>query len=150
MNEMILPLQKRHRLIWTVLAIVLPIGFVSAYLAIQETPVNKATEEIQVFGEVSSQLSDDYFNIIERKDERTDSTIYHLIVEVLQPIRQSSSVLYISETEKVEDGRAIGLVNQQGKYVFNLQDAMQTNDKILFYNSIDKKVFHTLQHQLSE
>ena len=60
------------------------------------------------------------------------------------------SPVYISETEKVEDGRAIGLVNQQGKYVFDLQDAMQTNDKILFYNSIDKKVFHTLQHQLSE
>lgn len=147
---MILPLQKRHRLIWTVLAIVLPIGFVSAYLAIQETPTNKATEEIQVIGPITNQLYDDYFNIIERTDEQEDTTIYHLIVEVLQPIRQSSSVLYISETENVEDGRAIGLVSQKGKYVFELQDPMQTNDKILFYNSINKEVFHILQHQLSE
>ena len=141
---MILPLQKRHRLIWTVLAIVLPIGFVSAYFAIQETPVNKTTEEIQVIGAISNELSDEYFNVIERKDERTDSTIYKLIVEVLQPIRQSSSVIYISETEKIEDGRAIGLVNQQGKYVFELQDGMQTNDKILLYNPINKEVFNRL------
>lgn len=143
---MILPLQKRHRLIWTILAIVLPIGFVSAYFAIQETPTNETEEEIQVFGAISSQLSDQYFNIIERKDERTDSTIYHLIVKVLKPIRQSSSVIYISETENIKDGRAIGLVNQQGKYVFDIQDPMQTNDKILFYNSINKEIFHILSH----
>ena len=147
---MILPLQKRHRLIWTVLAIVLPIGFVSAYLAVQETPVNKVTKEIEVIGVISNQLSDEHFNVIEKTDGKTDSSIYHLIVEVLQPIRQSSSVLYVSETDKIEDGRAIGLVNQQGEYVFNLQDPMQTNDKLLFYNPINKKVFHTLQHQLSE
>jgi hypothetical protein len=141
---MILTLQKRHRWIWTILAVLLPIGFLSAYFAIQEVPTNSAGEPQVIRGEITAELYDDAFHIIERSDEREDTAFFHLIVDVLKPISQSASVIYISATDKVEDGRLIGCVNQRGRYVFELLDPMQTNDKILLYNPIQKTVFHIL------
>ena len=145
---MILPLQKRHRLIWSILAILLPIGCISAYWSICEIPINENTpKEVTSIGEKFNTREDDWFKIIERKSELNDSTLYQLSIEVKKSINQSATVVYISETDNIEQETAIGQLNSKGIYYFKIPDPLQTNDNLLFYNPITKEVFHVLGNE---
>ena len=145
---MILPLQKRHRLVWSVLAILLPIGFISAYMAIQEVPVNMTEEEKLYSAEKPfGEREDEFFKITEEESTFEGSIINILIIEIKKPINQAATVIYISETDQIDNQKAIGQLDKTGTYIFMLQDPLQTNDNILFYNPIHKEVFHILKSQ---
>lgn len=142
---MILPLQKRHRLVWSVLAILLPVGFISAYMAIQEIPVNSVEYEIFTNEKPFSEREDEFFKITEDEIILEDSIINLLTIKIKKPINQAAAVIYISETDQVDNQKSIGQLNKVGTYMFTLEDPLQTNDNLLFYNPIHKKVFHILK-----
>ncbi len=141
---MILSLQKRHRQIWTVFAIVLPVLFVMSYFYIPAQPINPATTDYSLFPMIYNEKEDAKFKIIERKLELEEEIKYQLQVIVKEPIRESSTLIYISENDKITDKIPVGQVFSKGSYTLKILDPLQKNDRVIFYNPITKKIFHRL------
>ncbi|MGB0864472.1 MAG: hypothetical protein ACPG19_10965 [Saprospiraceae bacterium] len=144
---MILSLQKRHRLIWTVFAIVLPLLFVWSYLSIPTTANNPTIEDYSLLPIVHNGIENDDFRIIERKIELEFDINYQLEFIVKKPIRQAATLIFIGENEAdIKDKAPIGQLFSKGNYSFPLFDPLQKNDNIYLYNPITKKVFYTIKN----
>lgn len=149
---MILPLQRRHRIIWTIIALLLPLLFVAALLSIPQPSENPASDySYELYPNQYNELQDEHFKITERKLETSDSILYQIVIEVKQPLREAATSIYITEMASTDVDNfdtsmrnAIGQVFSKGTYIFELFDPLQTNDGLVFYNPITQKVVHTL------
>jgi hypothetical protein len=146
---MILSLQKRHRQLWTVFAIVLPVFFVWSYLSIPTTAKNPITEDYSLLPIIYNEIENDDFKVIERKIELELDINYQLQVIVKKPIRQSAALIFVGENEAaIKDKSPVGQLFSKGNYSFPLLDPLQKNDNIYLYNPITKKVFYTLENKV--
>ena len=142
---MIVSLQKRHRQIWTVFAIVLPIVFVASYFTIPERAFEEESKDYSLLPIIFNEREDDFFKITERKLEREEDIKYQMEVTIKQPFKQTSALIFIAESESVQGKEPIGQIFSKGSYSFDLLDPLQTNDKIIFYNPLTKEVFHIVE-----
>ena len=129
-----LKLQKRHRLIWVLLAILLPIGFVSAYLVIPSptTQPYKATVSEAVIGE--DNLASVHYN----------STTSSLQVVLKKALTTPSTTLFLSNDETITNATLIGSLSSKKAYAFSLPKAL-SNTHLLFYDGIKQEVYHHIK-----
>ena len=149
---MILPLRKRHLFTWATLAVLLPVGFVSAYLVIPK-PV---ADRVEYFGQATPLekvlgTGDDEFFLVNYRSSIDDS-IKQVEIVIKKPLSKPFALAYLSvipEPATVEGLMLLGKLGSKGVYRFNLNQPViiSGNFYIVFFDFIKKEKFHSLKIQ---
>lgn len=138
-QRMIVSLQKRHRQIWTIFAIVLPILFIISYFAIRD--LNTTSDGILKSNSNYSNYNYSHSNVHFGYDSTT------IEVALQNDLRQSACLVFIASDNSIKNEEPIGQLFKKGIYTFKLSNPIEKNDKILLYNPISKTIFETIEIQ---
>jgi len=137
---MILKLQKRHRQIWTTFAVILPVLFVWSYTMMANDVKSSSDISLKEYSTLPNQLQEN-----PTIQGAFDSSM--LVLAVQKDLRQSSCLVFISKNEQLENLKPVGQLFQKGIYEFELQQAIEPNDKIILYNPISKTIIQTIENK---
>ena len=150
---MIRSLRKRHLSIWVVLGILLPIGFVMAFLAISEfEPVDQQLQFSleEAFPKVVGTGETDYIAVQIRQDPRT--LLKQIEIEVKQPLAAASALVYLTKSadQKIENGQLLSKLGAKGNYRIELDSTLsaQNTYQLLFYDQIKAAIIDKIQLSL--
>lgn len=134
------------------LGILLPVGFVSAYLAIPKPVADKIENysRIEPYEKIVNSASDEFFHANFR--QTPDGAILQIEIFIKKPLTVPSAVVYLSnapEPPGLESLKLLGALGSKGVYRFNfLHDLdLSTGYYLLFYDFIKKEKFHSLKIQ---
>lgn len=144
-----LTLRKRHLKTWIVLSILLPIGFVAAYLAIPAT----ANGTI-IPNEVNPTA---FFQIIKTADHPT--LLFNLRsnsegerqaeIVLKQPLTTPSTLAYLSDGDigSIQGKPLLGKLDNKTVYRFDLKDTNVPEDVryLLLYDLVKKQIYETIK-----
>lgn len=141
-------LRKRHRYMWFVIGIGLPLLCLEAIEGIvirptAEIPRLSCPADITDCGITERhEVSDHAINISLQKRD----SLSQISISYTQPIVSAFTLAYLTATEEVdESARLIGNLNEMGKYSFEVpNEALQGMSHIIIY---DKLNANTLYHQ---
>ena len=150
---MIRSLRKRHLSIWILLGLLLPIGFVMAFLAV---PKLDPVEQKLQFG-----LEEAYPNVIGSGEtdllavqvrENPMTGLRQIEIEVKQPLEAASALVYLTKSpaEEIVDGQLLSQLGAKGKYRIEL-DSMLSAQKtyhLLFHDQIKASTIDKIQLSL--
>ncbi|MEZ4886920.1 MAG: hypothetical protein R3E32_19480 [Chitinophagales bacterium] len=148
---MIPELRKRHKWMWLVLTVLLPLGFITAYSLIptSQVMVNQnfpATLPIPL-AKIVSIRNTPQFDIQLREDNVLG--LKQIEVVVKNALTRPSTHLYVSDksSKKVNDVLFLGILESKGTYRFNLNPSMtyQKTFILLFYDKIAGEVYLEVQ-----
>ncbi len=135
-------LRKRHRYMWMVLGIALPLLCLEAIEAIPQNviadiPRHSCTLDIGVCG-----IDDaDYPIVIEQVQNNNT-----LSIKVKAPIKSAFTLAYISNSQELEDNATLlGAVHTMGDYNFDIEGQISNGSYLLLVDKLNDK---TLYHQL--
>ncbi|MGB0929321.1 MAG: hypothetical protein ACPGVB_01000 [Chitinophagales bacterium] len=148
---MIPKLRRRHKWMWLILMILLPMGFIIAYSLIPESQelVNKqlpASKPIPLAKIVSIQKTPQ-FDVSLRED--VNLGLKQIEVRVKQTLTRPSTHLYVSDktSKEIEEALFLGILETKGAYRFNLNPAItyQNAFVLLFYDKIAGEIYEEVQ-----
>lgn len=141
---MIYQLRRRHRRMWIVLAIILPIGFISAYFAIPKTIYENNFEPWAAVSYSTITKSAETDNLL--VNVKKDNNLPGLQIEVMQkqPLHSASVLVYLAEqnTENIQATNLLGRLESGDTQRFILNDFL-SNFKtfhLLFYDNLKKEL----------
>ncbi|GAB2817410.1 hypothetical protein [Ferruginibacter profundus] len=138
---MIQPLRKKHLQIWSLLAILIPAGIISAYMIVPKEVVNKLT------GKNNAAALPVEIKKLERKNysaclrNSTDRKNYQLQINILNESTTPSSLIY--QLNK-DDNELIGRTASKGNYYFSLKADSSGSYSFLLYDIIHRQNIDTL------
>ena len=146
---MIHALRKRHRYTWVGLAILLPLGFILAFISIPDKQIESINLEIgQVVAlpDVVKSKAGTNVNITIRK--APDKSEQQLEIVVMHPLKSPAASVYLSAQpfDQAAGGQLIGQLGPKGVYRFNL-DSVQSqysNFYLLVYDHIKAQTIEQL------
>ncbi len=148
---MVPELRKRHKWMWLVLTILLPLGFITAYSLIPESQElrNKqlpATKPIPLTKIVSIRQTPQ-FDVSLREDNGLG--LKQIEVTLKETLTRPSTHLYLSDKSStgIENAQFLGVVTTRGSYRFNLNPSMtyQSAFVVIFYDKIAEQVYEEVQ-----
>lgn len=141
---MIYKLRRRHRNMWMILAVLLPIGFVSAYLAIPEFIHENEFEAWKsvAYSTIINSAETDNLLVNLRKDENLPGQQIEVLIK--QPLSSPGILVYLAEqpTENIRQANLLGSLEANGAQRFTLNDFL-ANFKafhLLFYDNLKKEL----------
>ena len=115
---MIKALQNRHKIIWLILAFLVPLGFVSALLVIPEPasddPILQESNDLNL--PIKRTLHTDNFKYHLRQSE--DESLAQLEVWIKKPLAYPSASISVRELDG--DYQPLGMLGPKGAYIFTL------------------------------
>lgn len=132
---MIRSLRKTHLTIWIMLAFLLPIGFVGAYMVIpQATP----------FVDHSNLVSGEAQFTLKRIDRANGDA--QLEITIIRPLTTPSTLVYLASQSStdIKTATLIGSLGPRGKYKLNLPSPLPVEPVVLFYDAINKNIYHQI------
>ncbi len=144
---MIKPLRKRHLQIWILLAILLPIGILSATIARRHVPPTNLIQPQSgtVLPVIIKQKETPQFTIQLRGNNSLEAR--QLLWINKQPLTIPTAAIYLTSSDKasLSGARYIGRIETRGTYVFNLPEYQQKEQMhFVVYDFIHKKIIYTL------
>lgn len=144
---MIKPLRKRHLQIWITIAFLLPIGIISAWIAIPQPLKDKllqpaSTQALPVIIK-NLQQRDPFIAIRSNADTSSLQLEWISGTELTFP---SALIYQVSDSEKnIESGNIIGRVDMRGAYHFPLKkDIANKNFHFIVYDIIHHKIIQRI------
>lgn len=142
---MIKPLRKRHVQIWACLAVLIPLGIISAWLAVPKPVQDRLLHPApsQAFPVIIKTISKNDYSVSLRRQE--DGSAVQLEWINISPLTSPSGIIYETGPEKglkdIEGTGLIGRIDSRGTYHFplkkNVQDAHRS---FLLYDIIHHQV----------
>jgi len=139
---MIKPLRKRHLQIWTLLAVLIPAGIISGYMAVPKQALNKLIQEDKT----------DALPVVIKKVERNDYSVYLRSSEdkknyQLQWINTKASTLPSSLIYQLNSAEKelIGRVESTGSYYFPLKEDTTGRYNFILYDIIHQQAIDTIK-----
>ncbi|MGI9544746.1 MAG: hypothetical protein ACR2MX_15900 [Cyclobacteriaceae bacterium] len=116
------------------LALLLPLAFIWAYMVTPEHSTNPLTLVVD---------TDELFLVKHLADQGTTGK---LEINIQQPLTAPSTLVYITDPSNPDIGKAIliGSLGPKGRYLLNLPATLPRDPVILFYDAINKKVYHQI------
>lgn len=148
---MIPELRKRHKWMWLILTILLPMGFITAYSLIPKSQelVNKqlpTTKPIPLT-KILSLKNTPQFDVSLREDSHLG--LKQIEVLVKKTLTRPSTHLYLSDksSKGIKQAQFLGILETQGAYYFNLNPSMtyQNAFVVMFYDKIGEEVYEEIQ-----
>ena len=138
---MIKPLRKKHLQIWMLLAILIPAGIISAYMAVPKEVLNKLLQQDQTEAlpvEVKKIEQKNYHAFLRCSANKKN---YQLQLNVIDESTTPSSLLYqINFTEK----ELVGRIATKGTYYFSVEADSSNNYHFILYDIIHHQNIDTL------
>jgi hypothetical protein len=145
---MMKPLRKRHLQVWTALAVLLPLGIISAWLYAPNTvPVKLLDKEQAALLPVTVQTkeSKSYTGILRTNEQKA---AWQLEWQNKTPLTVPSAVIYrkISNDNGIIKNELVGRIESKGNYVFNINTGSSNNSAFSFvlYDFIHDKIIDSL------
>ena len=139
---MIKPLRKSHLQIWTLLAILIPAGIISAYMVVPKEALDKLLQEDKTAAlpvEIKK-IEQRNYNAYLRSS--ADKKQYQLQVNVINESTTPSSLIYqINNGEK----ELIGRVATRGNYFFSVKADSTNTCNFILYDIIHQQTIDTLK-----
>ena len=139
---MIKPLRKKHLQIWTLLAILIPAGIISAYMVVPKETLDKLLQEDKTAAlpiEIKKAERKDYTAFLRCSNDRSN---YQLQVNIINKSTTASSLIYrITKGEK----EIIGRVATRGSYFFSLKADSTNTYNFILYDIIHQQTIDTLK-----
>lgn len=135
-------LRKRHRYMWMVLGIALPLLCLEAIEAIPQNviadiPRHSCTLDIGVCG-----IDDTDYPIVIEQVQNNNT----LNVQVKAPLKSAFTLAYISSSQELEENATLlGAIHTMGDYSFDIEDQISSGSYLLLVDKLNDK---TLYHQL--
>lgn len=132
---------------WAILAVLLPAGFVAAYLAIPQKAIDRvpAVAQVPALENILASADDAHFHV---KYRSSSSGEKQLEVIIKMPLTIPSALVYISSTDSFNPENALlaGELDSKGVYRFALPAGYAGGEHftVVFYDFIKKKTFHSL------
>lgn len=150
---MIRSLRKRHLLTWALLAILLPIGFITAFWAIPQEQSIAQELQFDVPEAFSTLLqSNETENLKVQLRESPSNRLKQVEIEVKQPLGRTSALVYLADSniQTAEEGQLLNQLGAVGVYRITLDSTLsaQTAFHFLFYDKIKGEVFDKIQLSL--
>ncbi len=150
---MVPELRKRHKWMWLILTILLPMGFITAYSLIPQIPetVSQNLPAIKPtpLSKIQSIHQIPQFDVSLR--EGNNMGLKQVEVVVKTPSNRPSTHLYLSDksSKDIEEAQFLGILGSKGIYRFNLNPSLtyQNAFVVLFYDKIAGEVFEEVQLQ---
>ena len=148
---MVPQLRRRHKWIWLILTILLPLGFITSYSLISQTQdmVNAPllASKPAPLSKIASIRETPQFDIRLREDNNLG--LKQIEVTLNEPLSRPSTHLYLSDKSSKEIGNAqfLGVLDSKGIYRFNLNPSMtyQNAFVLLFYDKIAGEIYEEVQ-----
>ena len=142
---MIRPLRKLHFYGWILIGILLPVGFISAYLVIPDQavingdipPISTALPLSEII--FTKDMSDMLLNIRQENDKQQIELV------IKKPLTVPNSSLYLSDDPQpsnIDQMLLLGSIETRGIYRFNYPVA---RTYLLFYDGISQRVFNSVK-----
>jgi hypothetical protein len=135
------PLRKRHLQVWTLLAVLIPVGIISGYLAIPEETTNKLLQEDNTAA----------LHLVINKIDRKNYSVYLRSSSnknnfQLQWVNTKGSTAPSSLIYKIRNAEKelIGRVESQGSYYFPLKADSTGTYNFILYDVIHRQTIDTL------
>ncbi len=139
---MIKPLRKRHLQIWTVLAFLIPLGIISAYIVVPKQALDKLLQQDITTAlpvEVKKTTGKDYTAFLRSSNDQKN---YQLQVNINKESTTASSLIYqLSKGEK----ELIGRVATKGSYFFSIKADSENKYSFIVYDIIHQQTIDTLK-----
>jgi len=143
---MIKPLRKRHKHIWILLAVLLPAGFISAYLVIPDQVLNNTelspVKQPSAFSDVIFTVDDEYLLL----NVRQENGKKQIEIVIKQPLTRASTILYLSDeiNPDIKQALLLGAIGTRAVYRFDMYNGKQY-EFLLLYDSIKRELYRTLK-----
>ncbi|MGG9960611.1 hypothetical protein [Ferruginibacter sp. SUN106] len=138
---MIKPLRRRHLQIWSLLAILIPAGIISAYIVVPEKVLSKLIEENKAAAlpvEIKKLQRKNYVAFLRSSTDRKN---YQLQISIISESTTPSSLIY--QIHK-NDKELIGRTATKGSYYFPLKADSTGSYNFLLYDIIHQQNIDTL------
>jgi hypothetical protein len=145
---MIKPLRKRHLQIWILLAILLPIGILSATIARRHVPPTNLIQPQSgtVLPVIITQKETPQFSIQLRGNNAFEAR--QLLWINKQPLTVPTAAIYLASSDKasLSGAQYIGRIEARGTYVFIWPQHKQMKPMhFIVYDFLHKQIIYTLQ-----
>ena len=138
---MIKPLRKRHLQVWTLLAVLIPAGIISAYFVIPKEVTNKLMQKDKTTAlpvVINKTEGKNYAVYLRSSDDKKN---YQLQWINTKASTQPSSLIYkLSNGEK----ELIGRIESTGNYYFPLKADSANNYNFILYDIIHQQTVDTI------
>ena len=139
---MIKPLRKRHLQIWMLLAILIPAGIISAYMAVPKEALDKLLQQDKTAAlpvEIKK-IEQKNYNAYLRSS--ADKKQYQLQMNIINESTTPSSLIYqVNNREK----ELIGRIATKGSYYFSLKADSSNTYKFVLYDIIHQQTIDTIK-----
>jgi hypothetical protein len=142
---MIKPLRKRHLQIWSCLAILIPLGIISAWLAVPKPVKDRILNpaESSALPVIIKSISKDEYSVSLRRKQDWSAVQLEWINH--SPLTVPSAIIYETYPQKAMDGPEgadlIGRIDSRGTYHFPLEkDSATTQRSFILYDIIHHRV----------
>lgn len=150
---MIKQLRKRHLQIWTVIAVLLPVGIAAAWLSIPEEAKDMLLQPapVQVLPNVLASAEKENYTVRIRSNGDTSQLQLEWINKKTLTYPTATIYATTDTSNEVENGLLIGRIEARGAYYFYLtngKDQTQIfnpqNGHLLLYDFIHKQIIDTI------
>lgn len=148
---MIPELRKRHKWMWLILTILLPLGFITAYSLILKPAVvtneQLLTSKPIPLTKVVSNRQTPQFDVSLREDNGLG--MKQIEIKVKENLTLSSTHIYLSDKSSlgIENTQFLGVLTPEKVHRFNLDPSMtyQNAYVVLFYDEIAEELYEEVQ-----
>lgn len=145
---MIRPLRKKHLQAWSLLALLLPIGIVAAYVSIKKPSAYKllqpATVEELPF--VYREIEKDNYLILIRRNESASQYQLQWINKTVLTVPTAILFKVPLHSTDISEGELIGRIEARGSYQFAIDSSFNKSDfKLIVYDFIHKQIIDTIK-----
>ena len=148
---MIKPLRKRHLQVWTVWAILLPVGIISAWLVVPEPVTEKLIQPINTIKPLPViYKTAEKENYTVNLRHATDTSQWQLEWVNKEVLTWPSATIYqtIKGETGMDNARLIGRIEARGTYYFSLDSTFQpvnlSTYQLILYDFIHQQLIDTI------
>ena len=132
---MIVSLRKRHKAIWVLLSILLPLSFLLAYLKIPENVLEDVPQKQQSMANYQDAISISFLQM---------ESNYRCKIEVREPLTSAFTLVYLSKNKEVEAGSSLlGSIDKMGTYNFSVPSEIYTGHPfIVLFDQLNQTIIY--------
>jgi hypothetical protein len=136
---MIIQLRRRHYYTWLSIAVLLPMGFIWAYLNIPETSSDNFSK--MAVAAYPNLIKSQETTALKANLRKNTEGGYQIELTVLQPLVGAANQLYVSTTPDKPLQTVLGAVSNRGTYYFSLPNSVTSESTLTLtvYDVIKQK-----------
>ena len=137
---MIAALRNNHFRIWIIVAIVIPVAFIYAFMNVPEKRISDFSRDlIGQMPELIKEIENDDLKVNVRGNRNNQ---YQLEILLKRPVPVPSGVFHLVNNKRsISDQTLLGNVNSQGLYRFPIQsNPLQSDSRLLIVDYLTKSI----------